>query len=95
MFLIRTFVNLTPINTTRGSHSTGPKCTHLHTLLKAFVGEVLFQALVVIVGKPSTLRVERIILDQTSRHQLKNRWVDHLINLHHHTDLSTDAADVI
>ena len=72
---IRRFVNLKPISTTRSFHSTGPRCTHSHTLLRAFAEEVSYQAIVVIMGKLSTLRTERITVAQIGRHQLKNRWV--------------------
>lgn len=75
----RGFVNLLPTNTTSSFHSTGQKCIPSHTLWRAFVGEVLFQAAVLIVERPFTLKAERIGVGQTGRHQLKNRWVDYPI----------------
>ena len=68
--LTREFVNLIPINITRGFHSTGPKCTHSYILLRAFVGEVLSQPPALIVEKLYTLRVERTGYGQTIGNQL-------------------------
>jgi len=59
--------------TTTSSHSTGPKCIHLYTSLRAFAGEVFYQTVAVIVERPSTLRTEKTTVVQTSRHQLNNR----------------------
>lgn len=78
-FLFRKFVDLKPTSMKRSSHSTGPKCIPSHTLLKVSAGGVLSQVIVLIVGRPSTLRTGRIMDNQTIRHQLRNRLVFYLV----------------
>jgi len=79
--LIRSFVNLTPINITQSSPSTGQRCIPSHTLLRASAGEVLSQAAALTVGKLFILRTERTTVGQTGRHQPKNRSAPHYIFL--------------
>ena len=73
--LIRKFVNLKLIGTSKSSHLTGQKCILLHTLLRASAGGVSSQAVVLTVERPSTPKTGRTIVGQTDRHLPKSRLV--------------------